>query len=189
MIIKALLVGGIALTIGDPPIRKTYRIHRINGTKTIPDDEATAFREVIDHLVTIGWISIVKETSPVRLDNLAPAPTPDVLTFNCSTTEAVNDLVYISGDGEVAQADASDPDKIDVVGHIVEKPTSTTCKVSRGPGPVVGSGLTAGVRVWLSDADPGKVVQVVPSSPSAVVQVGIASSSTRWVFTGVEITT
>lgn len=106
------------------------------------------------------------------------------IQFTCTATEAVNDLVYISADNTVAQADASDSAKIDVIGWIESKINSTTCMVSTSPGPVTSSSLTAGERIFLSDT-PGAVQSGTPGTNS--VEVGIAKSSTSFIFTGAKI--
>lgn len=102
-------------------------------------------------------------------------------SLTCTATEQVGDLVYVSGADTVARADASDSAKTDVVGFIVSKPTTTSCRISAQPGPVTGaSGLTSGMPVYLSAVSPGAVTTSAPSSGDP--QVGVAISTTSWLF-------
>jgi hypothetical protein len=103
--------------------------------------------------------------------------------FTCTATEAVGDLVYQTGtDNTVAQADASDSAKRKIAGWIVEKPSTTTCRVSTQPGPVTsGSGMTAGNQVYLSSDTPGGVTETDPGG-FASIPVGIAASATTYTF-------
>lgn len=101
-------------------------------------------------------------------------------TLNCSTSEQVYDVVYVSGTDTVARTDASNASKVDAVGWIISKPTTTTCHISAQPGPVSGAtGLVAGQPVYLSAVTPGAVTS---TAPAIDVQVGSATSATTWVF-------
>jgi hypothetical protein len=113
---------------------------------------------------------------------------PNFALYSCTLATEVGDLVYQTSTPDlVAQADASDLSKIDVIGWVAEKPTTTTCKVTNDVGPVPSSGLTAGDRLYLSDTAPGKVTSLAPVSPSAEVEIGIARDLDEFVFTGAKI--
>jgi hypothetical protein len=100
--------------------------------------------------------------------------------YNCTATEAVGEPVYLVSADTVAQADASALATARVVGHISSKPSSTSCRISVAPGPLTASGLTAGAPVFLSDT-----AGVVSSTPgTVVVQVGIADTTTSYLYTG-----
>lgn len=186
MVIQALKKGGVALALGYRPIQRTFRIYKKNGTIFIPDDYADEFRHIIDGLVANGTITVVQESaSVVAGGGTTPVGT---LTFSCTATEQVGDLVYVSDANSVEQADASDISSSDVIGHIVSKPTATTCLVSNSQGPVTSVGLNAGERVWLSDGTPGGVETDPPNSPSVAVEVGVAISDTEFIFTGAKVT-
>ena len=102
--------------------------------------------------------------------------------FTCTAAEQVNNLVYLSSDDNVRQADGADPDKLEAIGWIVSKSDATNCLVFSGPGPVAAAGLTAPGKVYLSDTVPGGVTQVAPAFPAAVVEVGFAKNSTSYIF-------
>ena len=104
-------------------------------------------------------------------------------TYTCTATESVGDLVYISASDTVAQADASAIGTARVVGYITEKPTSTSCRVSVAPGPVSATGLTVGAPVYLSDT----AGAVSSTEGTVIVEVGIADTTTSFVFTGARI--
>jgi len=83
----------------------------------------------------------------------------------------------------VAQADASALGTARATGWIFAKPTTTTCLVSFGPGPIPASGLTPGAPVYLSDT----AGAVSASEGTVVVEVGIAKSTTSFIFTGAKV--
>lgn len=112
--------------------------------------------------------------------------TPDayeLVTFTCTSTEAINDMVYISGADTVSQADASSASTANVIGWISAKLNDTTALVSFSPGPVAASGLTPGSPVYLSDT----AGAVSSSEGTIVVKLGIAKSSTSFIFTGADV--
>ena len=104
-----------------------------------------------------------------------------IIDFSCTATEQVGDLVYISSSDTVQQADASDTNKIDVIGYIISKPTSSTCKVATA-GTITASGLTPGAKVFLSPTVAGSVTQTEPASPNVIVEVGFAKNSVSFIF-------
>jgi len=113
--------------------------------------------------------------------------TPDaseLIQFTCTATEEVNNLVYISAANTVSQADASAVATARVIGWIQSKLNSTTCLVSRAPGPVTSSGLTAGSPVYLSNT----AGAASATEGTVIVELGIAKSTTSFIFTGARIT-
>lgn len=184
MIIRSL-IPNIAITLGDPPHPqvRTYRIYQQGNSILLPDDEVELFRFRVDGAVNAGLIEIVQDTAQARL-NSGSATTMQAF---CSAVEQVGNLVYVSAANTVAQADASDPSKIQVVGYIVSKPATNVCRVSADPGPVAGSGLTVSSSVYLSATTPGGVTTTAPSLPNALVEVGVAMSSTTFFFTGAKV--
>lgn len=104
-------------------------------------------------------------------------------TYTCTATEQVGDLVYISAANTVAQADASAIGTARVIGHITEKPTATSCRVSVAPGPISATGLTVGGPVYLSDT----AGAVSATEGTVIVEVGIADTTTSFVFTGAKV--
>lgn len=190
MIVKALKRGGVALTLGKHPVRRTYRAYSADTLLTLPDDEVTLERHIIDGAVAAGLISIELETSPVRIDALSAGVGSSVgieIDFLCSASEQVGDLVYVSSSKTVSQADASVLSKVDVIGHVIAKTSDTECTISTAAGPVSSSGLTPGIRLYLSDTTPGGIAQTPPGGSSIVVEVGIANSATTWIYTGAKV--
>ena len=107
----------------------------------------------------------------------------NTILYTCTVTEVVGNPVYISSADTVAQADASVIGTARVVGWIYSKPTDTSCLVSRGPGPVTASGLTVGAPVFLSDT-----AGAVATAPGTItVEVGVAKTTTSFIFTGARI--
>lgn len=127
------------------------------------------------------WLEV--QRSPSVTVEVDPDPNEISKTYTCTVTEVVGDLVYLSATDTVAQADASAIGTARVIGHIISKPTSTTCKVSIGPGPVTASGLTVGAPVYLSDT----AGAVSATEGTIIVEVGIADTTTSFVFTGYKI--
>lgn len=149
-----------------------------NGSETIEGASTYAFSGVGESRTfraksingNLGWYMVARAS-------LDPAT---LVEFTCTATEQVNDLVYISAADTVSQADASAASTSDVIGWIFAKPTTTTCLVSFGPGPVTSSGLTPGARVYLSDT----AGAVSSSEGTVIVEVGLAKSATEFLFLG-----
>jgi len=121
----------------------------------------------------LGWYMVARAS-------LDPA---SLVSFTCTATEAVGDLVYVSSTDTVAQADASALATSQAIGWIFAKPTDTTCLVSFGPGPVPSASLTAGALVYLSDT----AGEASASEGTVIVEVGIAKSTTSFLFTGAKV--
>lgn len=90
-----------------------------------------------------------------------PTPVPDMtFTGTCVNTDAVGDLVYISGSGKIiAKADPTNNAKMPSIGCIISKSSSTVCSVQT-------SDLVSGVYTGLT---PGKMYFVgTNSKPTAI---------------------
>jgi len=102
------------------------------------------------------------------------------IDLTCPAGASVGDLVYVSATNTVDLTDASDPAKVSVVGHVSVKVQTTTCQISTSLGPITGAtGLTVGDPVYLSGTTPGGVTS---TAPATAVQVGVAISTTSWIF-------
>jgi hypothetical protein len=131
--------------------------------------------------------SIVKFKKSFVVSDLLTPEDPEVENFtlcDCPINVQAGNLVYVSGAGEVDQAISSDPNKIDVVGWVFDKPTTTTCRVTNDIGIVPASGLTPGDRLYLSPIVPGGVTATVPITQ---VEVGVAKTADSYLFTGAKI--
>lgn len=105
------------------------------------------------------------------------------LTFTCTSTEAVNDFVYISANDTVAQARADNSAKLEVIGWIASKTGDTTCHVKVVPSIAPGSSLTAGYKIYLSNT-PG---QVSTTPGTYTVELGVAVNTTQFLFNGAKV--
>lgn len=114
-----------------------------------------------------------------------PLSNSDRVTAVCLATDAVGDMVYISGsksgaDYLVQKADPSDYSKMPAFGAIVLKITSTRCVVQlRGDATGLYTGLTPGRVCWVG-LD-GRPTQTPPSAgigQKAYLQpIGLASAT------------
>lgn len=110
-----------------------------------------------------------------------------VFEANCTAAESAYDIVYISGSGEVRQADASDVSTGRAVGFIESKSSTTDCIVSMSGALVGFSGLTPGANYFLSET-PGQITTTAPTaSGTLVVPVGKALSETTLIINIAEI--
>jgi hypothetical protein len=102
-------------------------------------------------------------------------------SYDCPSSVAVLDVVYLSGSDEVDKADADGMGTQPVVGFVQQKMTSTTAKVQYS-GELSGfSGLVAGATYYLSQT-PGVIANTAPSDSGAIVQrVGVAKNATTLV--------
>jgi len=102
-----------------------------------------------------------------------------VLSFTCTATEQVGDVVYLSADDTVAQAQSNAIGTTFAVGLIISKPSVTSCDVVVA-GKVEGlAGLTAGTRYYLSNTVAGGLLATPPiTSGHFVIKVGIAINTT-----------
>ena len=87
-----------------------------------------------------------------------------VITRNCSTTSSSGDLVYESDSiSNGVDVSTSNTDNRNIVGIILSKPTTTTCRVLfEGTYNVSLSGLSKGDKVYLSNS--GAITSAKPTS-------------------------
>lgn len=109
-----------------------------------------------------------------------------IVDANCQISDAVKDVVHVSGDEvggiyTVTKVDIAATDAVEAIGIgvITEKLTSTTCRVQLN-GPLVGvyTGLTPGRRLFVGNL--GQLVEAppLPSSGASLIQkMGYALSS------------
>lgn len=193
----------------DPPI---FTASLLNGKIVVVDAVNGLFDIVLDHDDTnfagtaafqilynsttgtgkrITCMSVITFCPTFITSDLIEPEDPIVENFavyNCPVAVEVGDVVYQTTTADlVDRTDASDGTKIDAIGWVVEKITTTSCKVTNDVGPVPGLGLTPGSRLWLSNVQPGKVVETPPSSPAFEVEIGVAKDTEEWIFTGAKI--
>ncbi len=91
---------------------------------------------------------------------------------NVADALVVGDVVYVSGSGSVAKANAASAAKRPPIGVVCEVVTSTTCQVMLAGGTVRGlSGLTAGAVYYLSPVTDGAMTTTKASTYAFVVGV------------------
>ena len=173
----------------------------VNGSLTwaeIQYDDATpGITETLDeYMASLGLVlddDAGKGGIRVRQGDLAGTPvdirvdaqgnivsTATVSAYDCDSSIAVGEAVYLSAANTVDRATASDAAKA-AIGIVASKPTSTTAIVfDRGE---VGGyvGLTVGASYFL-DTTPGGIVAGAPPPSGVIVQrVGFARNSTTLV--------
>lgn len=202
--VRDAVTGGVLRVLGGANAGKRIYGRTIAGTSISPDEVDVEFRAVegLDNLsssVSYSWeLGQSAEVDVVigfreRLDDLDEnalrnilwsAPYPDKLIHEfvagCPATMTVGKWVYISGPSisgvyQVKAVDISDPIKVPAVGVVVEKLSSTSCRVM-WEGEVTGvfSSLTPR-RVYFIQSD-GSIGIVPPASGSGyyVQRVGLA---------------
>lgn len=102
---------------------------------------------------------------------------PTILV-SCTTSEAVNDAVYVTGTDAVARANAASIVTLPAIGLILSKPTTTSAIVQLS-GVFAGfMGLTPGATYFLSATTPGAVTTTAPSTTGTFVQrIGVAEDA------------
>lgn len=114
------------------------------------------------------------------------AGTPAEITTSLSFTKGPSspdqhDIVYVSAPGVVDKADPANLETSYVIGYVTAS-LGANVLVSTTYAPVTGSGLNPGTPVFLDHANPGKVISTPPPMPNVIVKVGIATSSTEFLF-------
>jgi|GEM_PF-2883723 hypothetical protein len=151
---------------------ETYALTATNGQIVFATDEKQMYQVVDAELVPIGGAGIVKITAGENL--------------------AVNDLVYISSGtgndsgrtaGRVYKADASNDDRIDVIGFVTKVVTAGSIAEIQVSGIMKGfSGLTSG-KLYYASTTPGAISLTPPSlNGQWIVSIGIASSASEIVI-------
>ena len=87
-------------------------------------------------------------------------------------------LLYHSGSGTAALADASDPAKMPAIGFVASKPSATTAVLADEDELGGFVGLTPGAVYFADPATPGGITAVQPSAPNVAQEVGVAKSAT-----------
>jgi hypothetical protein len=132
------------------------------------------------------WRDDFETTGILNLQGLTQLVTEEgvAVSATCQSTDAVGDLVYISGDStagitQVTKVDILNYLKMPAVGVIVSKSSSTSCKILRY-GLLSMSGLVPGKTYFVDFDSTPTDVRPVPSSGSVFVQViGVAMDSSR----------
>jgi hypothetical protein len=105
----------------------------------------------------------------------------DPTVYSCPPSVAVNDAVYISGPGQVDQADADVPGTFPCIGFVTAKPNATQAVITF-QGKIDGFvGLVPGDTYYVSTT-PGQITNLPPTDPGDAVQkVGWARDATNLV--------
>lgn len=91
----------------------------------------------------------------------------------------VRQLLYRSGTGAAALADASDPAKMPAIGFVASKPNATTAVLADEDELGGFVGLTPGAPYYADPATPGGITATQPTTPGQVAQaVGEAKTAT-----------
>jgi hypothetical protein len=151
----------------------TYAASATNGQIVFATDEKKMYQVVDGQLVSIGGAGIVKLTAGENI--------------------SINDLVYISTGtgndsartaGRVYKVDASNDDRVEVLGFATKAITSGAIGEIQTSGSLPGfSGLTPGRIYYASASTPGAITLTPPSTNGQwVVAVGLATSATELVI-------
>jgi len=98
--------------------------------------------------------------------------------YDCPSDVVVCDAVYLSAESMIDRANASSALTCDVIGVVVEKPTSTTAIVQPIGLTNIFSDLSPNQRYWV-DTTAGALTTIPPSTTGQVVQqVGRAVTAT-----------
>lgn len=87
-------------------------------------------------------------------------------------------LLYHSGSGTAALADASDPAKMPAIGFVASKPSATTAVLADEDELGGFVGLTPGAVYYANPAVPGGITTTQPTAPNVAQEVGVAKTST-----------
>jgi hypothetical protein len=102
--------------------------------------------------------------------------------YACLASVSVRDAVYLSAADTVDKADADGVGTQPLIGFVVSKPTTTTCRVIYY-GEIPGfSGLTIGVNYFLSETAGGITITAPTVGGSIIQKVGFARSATTLVI-------
>lgn len=124
------------------------------------------------------------QVSPAGIQGPTGSSTGSTGTFNCLSSLAVLNIVYVTGTGDtVAAAQANSLSTLPAVGIVISKPTTLTAVVQYS-GEISGfSSLTTGATYYLSDNTAGTITSLVPSTIGHAVQVlGVARDATKLVL-------
>lgn len=101
------------------------------------------------------------------------------VSYTCTATEAIGDVVYIFGADDVRRADATAlATSAATVGIIKSKPTATSCVVVTDGEIDVFGGLTPGAIYYVAKGAPGDITATPITAPGIVKAVGKAKNAT-----------
>ena len=105
-----------------------------------------------------------------------------IFEADCISTVNVDDWVYIKSDGVVDGAIANNQVFAETRGIVIEKITSTRCKIQNG-GIITLSGLNVGKTFFLSSTVKGAMQDSIPSGFNiSVKRIGFSITSTLFVI-------
>lgn len=96
-------------------------------------------------------------------------------TYDCPSTVAVADSVYLSGSNAVDRADSASAATCDAIGFVMSKPTTTTAVIRSAGQAGVFSGLVPNERYFVGSSGG---ITATPPSVGAVKRVGRAVTTT-----------
>lgn len=103
-------------------------------------------------------------------------------TYDCPSTVAVRDVVYLSGAGTVDKARADSAATMPAIGVVLSKPSSTTCVVKAMDSVDGFTGLTADTLQYVSPTTAGALTETAPTTAGQLVQqVGFSRNTTTLV--------
>lgn len=138
-------------------------------TPTVPSDW--------DGTITEGQAAWDELAARVRVLESTPGATQQIYTVSAGVT--VRQLLYRSGTGAAALADASNPAKMPAIGFVASKPTATTAVLADEDELGGFVGLTPGAAYYADPATPGGITATQPTTPGQVAQaVGEAKTAT-----------
>lgn len=113
----------------------------------------------------------------VRALELTPGLAQQIYTVGAGI--AVRELLYRSGSGTAALADASDPAKMPAIGFVASKPTATSAVLADEDELDGFVGLTPGAVYYADPTTPGGITATQPVTVGHVAQaIGEAKSAT-----------
>lgn len=114
-----------------------------------------------------------------RVRVLENTPGTGQQTYTVAMGVTTLQLLYRSGSGTAALADASDPNKMPAIGFVASKPSATTAVLADEDELGGFVGLTPGAVYYADPATPGGITATQPVTPGHVAQpVGEAKSAT-----------
>lgn len=114
-----------------------------------------------------------------RVRVLENTPGTGQQTYTVAMGVTTLQLLYRSGTGAAALADASNPAKMPAIGFVASKPTATTAVLADEDELGGFVGLTPGAAYYADPATPGGITATQPTTPGQVAQaVGEAKTAT-----------
>ena len=130
-----------------------------------------------DDTITQVQAGLDEIASRVRV--LENTPGTGQQTYTVAMGVTTLQLLYRSGSGTAALADASDPNKMPAIGFVASKPTATTAVLADEDELGGFVGLTPGAAYYADPATPGGITATQPTTPGQVAQaVGEAKTAT-----------